>query len=978
VDTKMKLFKDTRYIFLFLLICLFLFPSLVISQPFLQLKIEEDHSGYRLRWNAPAGQNRWAVIRSTDPYFQNADTLAFTSDTTWFDQNVPDIDIHEHIFYRVFPWTPITITGEPSTIIDFNHDELTTIPYQYRDLNPSIELLSDTLEAGNILAISGDTWKYIPINPIALDTSRIWSIDAYTREVAGMQMVGIGDGTNEMWYVLWGQQAPNTDSLITTYQGYFAREKWHTIGLPVYEDFYGRFGYTPEIDRVFIVNEMFSDNDEGTWYIDDVRDITDSQPNLPEIGFNWTIDQESIPDTMVVSFTNMTYDEDSDNLTFFWSFGDGGYSYQEHPVHHFVSGGQWPVSLVVSDNMNSWSHYTATIIDDPVTQPEGHFNIVSVGDIILARNVATRYLQPEIQDIVDDTLKHIISSADIAIGNLESPLTNYSVHHPTKTIYFKGIPDYGPAISETGFDFVTLANNHILDYMEPGMLETQATMEANGVLWGGADVNDILARRPTFLNKNGKTMAVLCYSNRDGHYNNYQPFLEAGRDRAGFAMWNRSAIEATIPTLLDETDLIMVQVHCGSEYSVIPMDGDSNSEETRFDIGPSDPNIVFSVIPDSGEVAVRHYAVDMGADMVICHHPHIIQGLEVYNGKLIAHSLGNFVFDLTYNETLHSMLLEIYVGDDGVDYVRVYPVWIEDYLPVLARGELARNILDYLTHYSRLLSTDLIRFEGNSHSTLQWDQNYSRTSTSGEITVEIEEVDSGYLTRPIKIPVDNYVTEIGIGPAYMGAQIRYGRDLLLWGNMEDEGADPWDLNSDYEGYTTNESYRGERSIEITIPANVESNYLTLFEQRVKINTLLQHSVLGWLKTRDAVSAEYQIHFYRNRSGGVVEEYLTPSLSGTTDWTPVYIDIGGIPSANRFVNIRCNQGQPEDDDVSAWYDDVSLIEWQDWTTVGPLGSIELPYPDDYRYCQIFIPDTSPAPEDSVTIDYTSQWPAFEVR
>ncbi|NQT65263.1 MAG: CapA family protein, partial [FCB group bacterium] len=61
-------------------------------------------------------------------------------------------------------------------------------------------------------------------------------------------------------------------------------------------------------------------------------------------------------------------------------------------------------------------------------------------------------------------------------------------------------------------------------------------------------------------------------------------------------------------------------------------------------------------IPHMWDIEIRHHMIDSGADLVICHHPHVIQGIEVYNGKVIAHSLGNFVFDLSYLETFPTMI----------------------------------------------------------------------------------------------------------------------------------------------------------------------------------------------------------------------------------------------------------------------------------------------------------------------------------
>ena len=109
--------------------------------------------------------------------------------------------------------------------------------------------------------------------------------------------------------------------------------------------------------------------------------------------------------------------------------------------------------------------------------------------------------------------------------------------------------------------------------------------------------------------------------------------------------------------------------------------------------------------PQMWDRALRHFAIDQGADAVIVHHPHIIQGVEVYNGKLIAHSLGNFVFDLNYPETFPSMILNSKVDQDSILTYSITPVYIDDYIPRPATGELGHYILKYIASKSKELNT---------------------------------------------------------------------------------------------------------------------------------------------------------------------------------------------------------------------------------------------------------------------------------
>ena len=109
--------------------------------------------------------------------------------------------------------------------------------------------------------------------------------------------------------------------------------------------------------------------------------------------------------------------------------------------------------------------------------------------------------------------------------------------------------------------------------------------------------------------------------------------------------------------------------------------------------------------PQMWDRAIRHFTIDEGADIVVVHHPHIIQGLEMYDGKLIAHSLGNFIFDLNYPETYPSMILNAEADESGFTAFSIDPVYIDDYLTVPAKGDLGNYILDYIAMRSKELNT---------------------------------------------------------------------------------------------------------------------------------------------------------------------------------------------------------------------------------------------------------------------------------
>ncbi len=506
--------------------------------------------------------------------------------------------------------------------------------------------------------------------------------------------------------------------------------------------------------------------------------------------------------------------------------------------------------------------------------------------------------------------------------------------------------------------------------MADGMNETQSVLNGINILWGGAGNNDVEARRVTHLSYGGKSISVIAMSNRTGHYNNYQPFLDAGRNRPGFALWNRTAIETQIPPAVESSDIVMLQVHCGSEYSRYPRDGDNELPVRYEEVPPDEEYIIFEMVPDSGEVALRHYAVDMGADLVICHHPHIIHGVEIYNGKLIAHSLGNFLFDLSMNETMPSMLLEIHVGADSVDAAIVRPMYIFDWVPVPATGGLGRAILDYLTHYSRLLDTYLIRMPGEDVATVFWDTTLTRYAETSVDTFQFAQSGGYYQTRPFRMYGEGYISQLEFDEA-TDIQVRWGRDILLWANMENEGAQPWDLNSNYEFYDDSYSHEGSQSIQLSVPSNAGDNYVTLFRRRVQIDPAFAYSVLGWMRTEASNDAEFQVRFFDQRSeGNQLAQDIPLSLDGDNPWTPAYNDYYDLPNNYRYINVRLSD-YPSSANVSrAWYDELAFIEWQEWQDVNFSNQIELPYPSGYRFAQVRSTEQGSG---RVVVTWTREWP-----
>jgi poly-gamma-glutamate synthesis protein (capsule biosynthesis protein) len=111
---------------------------------------------------------------------------------------------------------------------------------------------------------------------------------------------------------------------------------------------------------------------------------------------------------------------------------------------------------------------------------------------------------------------------------------------------------------------------------------------------------------------------------------------------------------------------------------------------------------------NSAQISMAHRFVDAGADMVLSHHPHVMQAVEFYKGKLIAYSLGNFLFPYKTVEGRKSMILRAEIGPNGIGEVSAVPVYLGDWgRPVVQTGSSAAGILGRLKGVSAKRGTDL-------------------------------------------------------------------------------------------------------------------------------------------------------------------------------------------------------------------------------------------------------------------------------
>ncbi|HEY0378589.1 MAG TPA: CapA family protein [Pyrinomonadaceae bacterium] len=316
-------------------------------------------------------------------------------------------------------------------------------------------------------------------------------------------------------------------------------------------------------------------------------------------------------------------------------------------------------------------------------QEEATIELVAVGDVLLDRGVARR-IEREGTARVFAGVEDALAGADVTFGNLENPLAS-RCRRSRKKISFQARPTYADALVDAGFDLLSLANNHTLDCGKVGLLETIDHLKARGLSPAGAGRTLAAAEAPTILSVKGIKIAFVAFTD-------VEPESGAGRDVwRGVARASMLALSRAVVAARERADVVVVSLHWGIEYA------------SR---------------PSGRQRELAQAAVAAGADLVLGHHPHTSQGLEVFTQKvaavkrraLVAYSLGNFVFDSPPSlgrRVVESFVLRCKLGRSGLVSAEVRPVFIEKYLPRAAAPEESRRILARLGELSAELGTDL-------------------------------------------------------------------------------------------------------------------------------------------------------------------------------------------------------------------------------------------------------------------------------
>ena len=274
--------------------------------------------------------------------------------------------------------------------------------------------------------------------------------------------------------------------------------------------------------------------------------------------------------------------------------------------------------------------------------------LTAVGDIMLDRSMGYALGHGQLNYPFAD-INHLLTSADITLGNLECALGDVGYPAP-KSYTFRAPPPAAPSLAQAGFDVITLANNHAGDFGSDALLHGISLLHEQDIATIGAGQNESAAYAPYITQTKGLSLAFFGYVHVPieaiGGFDTAT--WTATADSPGLAWADPARIKADVTAVQDQVDLVVVVLHSGYEYVA----------------EPSPP-----------QIAAAQAAIDAGADLVIGHHAHILQGIEYYNDGVIIYGLGNFAFEI--DGPPETAVLNVWLDNNGVRQLEIVPAIVQ-------------------------------------------------------------------------------------------------------------------------------------------------------------------------------------------------------------------------------------------------------------------------------------------------------------
>lgn len=290
--------------------------------------------------------------------------------------------------------------------------------------------------------------------------------------------------------------------------------------------------------------------------------------------------------------------------------------------------------------------------------------LMAVGDIMLGDSPTcvghglTEIINKRGSEFLFDNVSTILNKGDIVFGNLECVLSDIDVDPSIlKSVQIRGTESSVSGLVYAGFNVLSLANNHILEHGTNSLLRTKKILSNNGIYSVGVSESKEKSRDALILNINNISVSFLSYC--------------LIKDNTAYcSIDDPSEIITDIQKMKGKADILIVSLHWGNE---------------------------FIRRPSAMQVQLAHEMIDAGANIILGHHPHVLQGLEVYKNGIIVYSLGNFVFDMRQRKMRESMIFSCRATKNGIIDYKIIPILINNCKPLILNGPEKDKLLFQIT-----------------------------------------------------------------------------------------------------------------------------------------------------------------------------------------------------------------------------------------------------------------------------------------
>jgi len=533
------------------------------------------------------------------------------------------------------------------------------------------------------------------------------------------------------------------------------------------------------------------------------------------------------------------------------------------------------------------------------------------GDVMMGRRYYQPYFGDEVLIHLDNKLadskaivEHIkpyMHIADYAAVNLESQIaTTKPPQRAPKSVTFYSQPEILAALEWAGIDYVTLGNNHTYDYLDSGLHSTLSALKSSSLGYSGAGKNEQESLTAHHQTINNNDFSMLGYVGWEG---SADPTQTANKSHGGAAYGSMENILESVSREVSNNKTTIVQYHGSQEYANEP----TGVTEQRL-----------------------KSALDAGAALAVAHHPHVSQGLELYNGKLIAYSMGNFIFDQNFSATQHSFMLYVWLDQGQFYRAEIVPIYVKGYKPTPAVGIQRNTLMRRLTSLSQQRNTFISNSGGHGVITAE---NSPATKVFTKATVRLANNEKA--TSLYHLPWTSEVNTISLPDKNL--QYRLGTNLI--NNSDFENFTPF--NSPERGFMFNRAtssinnfgFSGQYSLGLAVESSSKQLFgMQSFRRVYKASNPMTIKSKLLINQAITVNVYWQGRKTRQKLFDAFENspkhlIATKSLNAQDTWQSIEVDFNspriGYKSYRVLLEFENNSGEV----LKVNIDDFSLIEWQ---------------------------------------------------